>query len=486
MAAINFPNPTDNNPDTGEQYANGWYNPSNGVTYVFSNNTWTAATVNNANFDDLYVNELGGDHMQGPLTIGPDADVNNATIELDGSGSAEFTGGSSGFVSELNRSGLQVQRTYGGAEVGRILVGKNNNWNYAVIPDINDTNTRSIQLNWDGSAEFAGDVQMASQNGGPLAGFRNLLINGNFIVTQRGGQSVTTNESKYCIDRWAVFSSQAGQAGSGAQSGEGIDVHSKSLGITLSGGATRGLELVQGIELETAGSMAPFKANAEYTVSFWAKTTVADFAKVSRARFSGGIDGGGGVTDVTVTEVNGHTGGGGWEKLEYRLTMPASIAAGQIALYLYLGSYNPMAGSSSVKFAGVQLEPGPVATPFEHRPIGTELALCQRYFQRATASSIVFNVASSGTNTARGTIPLATPMRTSTGTLYAADQIVFADRPGGTETACDVNAVAYCDRGARLQFSRVTSTADTYKMVFKIKNSATGDESDTISLDTEL
>ena len=29
----------------------------------------------------------------------------------------------------------------------------------------------------------------------------------------------------------------------------------------------------------------------------------------------------------------------------------------------------------------IQLEPGPVATPFEHRPIGTELALCQRYLE---------------------------------------------------------------------------------------------------------
>ena len=28
----------------------------------------------------------------------------------------------------------------------------------------------------------------------------------------------------------------------------------------------------------------------------------------------------------------------------------------------------------------VQLEPGPVATPFEHRPIGLELQLCQRYY----------------------------------------------------------------------------------------------------------
>lgn len=47
----------------------------------------------------------------------------------------------------------------------------------------------------------------------------------------------------------------------------------------------------------------------------------------------------------------------------------------------------PANTNATIKFSSgtvslVQLEVGSVATPFENRPIGTELALCQRYFQR--------------------------------------------------------------------------------------------------------
>ena len=42
--------------------------------------------------------------------------------------------------------------------------------------------------------------------------------------------------------------------------------------------------------------------------------------------------------------------------------------------------------SAAFAIANVQLEVGDVATPFEHRPYGQELALCQRYYQQGTAT----------------------------------------------------------------------------------------------------
>jgi hypothetical protein len=67
---------------------------------------------------------------------------------------------------------------------------------------------------------------------------------------------------------------------------------------------------------------------------------------------------------------------------------------------------------------GVQLERGAVATPFEHRPIGTEFELCQRYYQtpgvNLATSGSGLQVQFSGNWTTRMRV---TPSITFTGTV---------------------------------------------------------------------
>jgi len=75
--------------------------------------------------------------------------------------------------------------------------------------------------------------------------------------------------------------------------------------------------------------------------------------------------------------------------------------------------------NNEIYLTGIQLEEGTVPTPFEHRPIGTELSLCQRYFQKidngGTGNHYTnFGLATSyaaGTYTFRFPVPLVTKMR---------------------------------------------------------------------------
>ena len=61
---------------------------------------------------------------------------------------------------------------------------------------------------------------------------------------------------------------------------------------------------------------------------------------------------------------------------------------------------------------GIQLEPGPVATPFEHRPYTTELALCQRYYSGELMASFSGQTHSNGTVYGTSTV-LPVTMRTA-------------------------------------------------------------------------
>ena len=80
------------------------------------------------------------------------------------------------------------------------------------------------------------------------------------------------------------------------------------------------------------------------------------------------------------------------------------------------------------KITGVQLELGKVATPFEHRSYGEELALCQRYYQRFDAdgqdyTNIGIAVGTTGGGSTRWYVPISLPggrMRTDPTVTFSA------------------------------------------------------------------
>jgi len=95
-------------------------------------------------------------------------------------------------------------------------------------------------------------------------------------------------------------------------------------------------------------------------------------------------------------------------------------ASGQVNLFAAQNNY--------WQITGVQLEVGKVATPFEHRSYGEELALCQRYYQTVNT---IYHSAYNTTDEYSGSFALfpvtmrATPTASSSGSLSTSNMYNF-------------------------------------------------------------
>jgi hypothetical protein len=94
-----------------------------------------------------------------------------------------------------------------------------------------------------------------------------------------------------------------------------------------------------------------------------------------------------------------------WTRVNFTTSQfPAQVGAVGVVIMLNSGG----SAGRAMRLRGVQLELGSVATPFEHRSYGEELALCQRYYQ---ILSVGYYHGGSSDKYLTGT--LGTPMRTS-------------------------------------------------------------------------
>jgi hypothetical protein len=239
---------------------------------------------------------------------------------------------------------------------------------------------------------------------GPLSN-RNKIINGAMVIDQRNaGAAVTPTSDAYTVDRWqAVISASskfsAQQDASVVPAGNAASLKITSLSA-YSPVAADYFAIAQNVEGLNANDLDWGKATAKsVTLSFkvYSSLTGTFSGAIQNSAFDYGyvftyfIASANTWTDVSVT-ISGPTAGtwltnnGVGLRVIFSLGMGSDRTTGTTGswqaanVWAATGSVNVVGTNGATFFiTGVQLEAGTVATPFEHRSFGQELALCQRY-----------------------------------------------------------------------------------------------------------
>ena len=246
------------------------------------------------------------------------------------------------------------------------------------------------------------------------AGRRNLLINGGMNVNQRNETSFAREGKKYFIDRFCLEAYNLENiTGTVSQAADGPDGFSNSFKF-VTGTPETSVDSDDLLVFRTYIEAQDLRALAYNTsaakpmmLSFWVKASVSgDYAiylyNVDAGRSQNKVytipqantwtyitleiapDAAGVINDdngqgISVTFVL--LAGTNWTNSSGARDKWVSSVA-QVLAYGHTANALCTTGSATWQITGIQLELGKVATPFEHRSYGEELALCQRYFER--------------------------------------------------------------------------------------------------------
>ena len=242
---------------------------------------------------------------------------------------------------------------------------------------------------------------------GPLSN-RNMLINGDMRIAQRGSSAVTG--SSYPVDRWLQGVNTSGAVSAQRSTAVTPDDFGYSIVCTVTTadattGTTDFWNIQQIIEGFDAARLLFGTANAQsVTVSFWVRGSVtgtycvillgsSDGTTLDRSYVSEYTIASADTWEYKTITVPGDTGGtwttdnGRGLSVRFGLTAGSNFqqAAGSWGTTNAVGSSNQTQLLETLNatwyVAGVQLEVGSVATPFENRNYADELAKCQRYYQ---------------------------------------------------------------------------------------------------------
>ncbi len=295
------------------------------------------------------------------------------------------------------------------------------------------------------SRELA-ELATAYDTGTPL-GFRNRLINSDMRIDQRNAGATVNTDLAFPLDRWKAFRNGGAATFTSQRSTVAPANATNSLLYTVGTGAAPGASDYSGLSHTIEGfniaDLGWGTASAKpVTMSFKVRSSVTGSFGVS---FRNSANNRSYIASFTIAAANT------WETKT--ITVPGDTTgtwltdngAGLVVLFdLGVGStFSDTAGSwlAANKFGltggtkliatsgatfhvtEVQLEAGSVATPFERRPFGTELALCQRYAVRYLGNSDYEKLPAAGYNVSStsyvAAFALFVPMRASPSLTYS-------------------------------------------------------------------
>ncbi len=320
-------------------------------------------------------------------------------------------------------------------------------------------------------------------------GFKNRIINGAMVIDQRNaGASVTPTTGTYTLDRWLAVIAQSSkfsvQRSTTAPAGftNSMLVTSTSAYSVLTGDY---FAMYQGIEGFNIADLGWGAAGAQtITLSFWVRSsltgTFGGSVKNNATRsypFTYTVSAANTFEYKTITIAGDTTGTWNTDNtigiyvsfgLGVGSTFSGTAGAWAGANYVSATGATSVVGTNGATFyiTGVQFEKGSTATSFDYRPYGTELALCQRYFN--TVKAITGSSGGGGGGIVYANIQYS-EMRTAP-TFATTGALVFTDpgNAGFTQTSGQVSiaGASYTNGVTVLSFGNMSGiTADRLIML---------------------
>jgi len=263
-----------------------------------------------------------------------------------------------------------------------------------------------------------GGSDVVTVTGNQITGYqspRNNIINGAFNVDQRNAGASQTFTSgaalAYSVDRWYGFCTGANVTGARVAGAAPFQYYYRFTGAASNATIGFGTRLEAADTYHLSGQtcrLSAYLASSTLTTVTW------------NAYYASTADSFGTVASPTRTSIASGTFTITSSVARYTasVSVPAAATTG-IEVVFTTGA---LAAAATLTFAGVQLEKGSVATPFEFEPYETTLRKCQRYYFATATGGSNYGVIAWSYQTAGDygvhTVALPVEMRTTpTGTV---------------------------------------------------------------------